>query len=317
MKVLIWQTAFLGDVVLTTPLIKTLKKNFKDILIGFVGRPFIRDLFKDFNIELIPFSKGFIESFKIREKIKSYDIVISPHRSARTALILFFSGIKERIGFDKSEFPFLYTETVKHRWETHEVDRNLELLKPLGIREFVRETELKISEEDYEETLKKFNLEEKGYVVLSPFSNFRLKEWSIENWATLINKMSVPVVITGTREDLQKSKFLETLVKKRFINLTGKTSLRELMALLRGAKIVVANDSSPVHIANAFGVPAITIYTATSPVYGFYPLIGKYVKNPAPCSPCSPNPKRCKKGTEECLNIPTPEIVFSSIEDFL
>jgi len=316
-KVLIWQTAFLGDVVLTTPLIKTLKKNFKDISIGFVGRPFIRDLFKDFDIELIPFSKGFIESFKIREKIKNYDIVISPHRSARTALILFFSGIKERIGFDKSELPFLYTKTVKHRWGIHEVDRNLELLKPLGIREFVRETELKISEKDYKETLKKFNLEEKEYVVFSPFSNFRLKEWSIENWAKLINKMSVPVVITGTREDEQKSKFLESLVKKRFINLTGKTSLRELMALLRGAKIVVANDSSPVHIANAFGVPAITIYTATSPVYGFYPLIGKYVKNPTPCSPCSPNPKRCKRGTEECLNLPAPKIVLSSIEDFL
>ena len=317
MRILIWQTAYLGDVVLATSLIKTLKTNFPRAEIGFVGRPFILELLKDFDIELIPFSKGFRESFEIRKSIRNYDVAISPHRSMRTALILYFSGIKERIGFDKAELSFLYTKRVKHEWGIHEIDRNLRLLEPLGIKKFVRKTELKLGEEEFKSILKKFSLKEGEYIVLSPFSNFRLKEWSLKNWAELINELRIPAVITGTKSDLEKVKVLKSFLKKGVVDLTGKTSLRELMGVIKGAKLVIANDSSPVHIANAFGVPAITVYTATSEIYGFYPIKGRYLKNPAPCSPCSPNPKKCKRGDEICRNLPSPEDVLSVAEEFL
>ncbi len=311
MKILIFQTAYLGDVILTTPLIRTLRENFPDAEIGFVGRPFIKEVLKGYDIELIPFDKNLRESFSIVKKIKKYDIAISPHRSMRTALILFFSGIKRRIGFNKSELPFLYTDLAEHRWELHEVDRNLSLLKPLGVKKFIRQTKL------FADTgvMGKFGLIEKDYVVISPFSNFPLKEWSLENWNELIKKLDTKIVITGTKEDLKKA---EGLIKnKKVINLVGETSLRELMGVIKGAKLVIANDSSPVHIANALGVPAITVYTATSSKYGFYPLIGAYLDNPAPCSPCSPNPKRCKTETKECLRLPAPEDVLSLVKNFL
>ena len=311
MKILIWQTAYLGDVILTTPLIRTIRENFPNSQIGFVGRPFIKELLKGYDIELIPFGKSLKESFSIVKKIKGYDVAVSPHRSMRTALILFFSGIKRRIGFNKSELPFLYTDLVEHRWELHEVDRNLSLLKPLGVKKFVRETKLFADAE----SIKKFGLREKDYVVISPFSNFPLKEWSLENWNELIKRLDARIVITGTKNDIKKA---EGLIKTgKVINLVGKTSLRELMGVIKGARLVVANDSSPVHIANALGVPAITVYTATSSKYGFYPLIGAYLDNPAPCSPCSPNPKKCKTGTKECLRLPAPEDVLSLIKNFL
>ena len=311
MKILIWQTAYLGDVILTTPLIRTIRENFPNSQIGFVGRPFIKELLKGYDIELIPFGKSLKESFSIVKKIKGYDVAVSPHRSMRTALILFFSGIKRRIGFNKSELPFLYTDLVEHRWELHEVDRNLSLLKPLGVKKFVRETKLFADAE----SIKKFGLREKDYVVISPFSNFPLKEWNLENWNELIKRIDTRIVITGTKNDIKKA---EGLIKtEKVINLVGKTSLRELMGVINGARLVVANDSSPVHIANALGVPAITVYTATSSKYGFYPLIGAYLDNPAPCSPCSPNPKKCKTGTKECLRLPAPEDVLSLIKNFL
>ena len=82
------------------------------------------------------------------EKIKDYHVAISPHISARTALILFFSGIPIRIGFDRSELSWLYTHRIKHRWDMHEVDRNLELLKPLGIKDFERLPTLMVDEEE-------------------------------------------------------------------------------------------------------------------------------------------------------------------------
>ncbi len=316
MKFLIWQTAFLGDVVLTTPLIRTLKKNYPEAEIAFVGRPFIRDLFKNWDINIIPFSKGFKESFSILKEIKGYDVAIVPHRSLRTALIMMFSRISIRVGFDRSEFPYAFTHRVKHRWELHEVDRNLELLKPLRIEEVIRETYLPISEDEKKNVLKKFGLREKGYIVLNPFSNFPLKEWYLEGWTELIRDLkSVKVVVTGLKSDIPKAEKLAE--RSDFVNLVGKTSLRELMGVLSGAKLVVSNDSSPVHIANAFGVPAVTIYTATSSRYGFYPLIGKYINNPASCSPCSPNPKRCRIGTHECLRSLRVETVLEVIQNFL
>lgn len=314
MKFLIWQTAFLGDVILTTPVVRTLKKNFPSSEIALVGRPFILELFKGWDIKLIPFSKGLRESFSILKKIKGYDVAIVPHRSLRTALIMLFSGIPERIGFDRSEFRWAYTKIVRHRWELHEVERNLELLKPLGIKEFVKETYLPLPDEERERTLEKFGLRDKDYIVVNPFSNFPLKEWSLENWAELIRRLD-NVVVTGLPSDRKKVEELKKRVN--FIDLVGRTSLRELMGVIAGSKIVISNDSSPVHIANALGVPALTIYTATSSEYGFYPLLGRYINNPAPCSPCSPNPKRCRTGTYECSSLPTSDLVFEVLEDLL
>ncbi len=318
MKFLVWQTAYLGDVVLTTPLIRTFFKNFPNSEVTFVGRPFCLELFRGWEgLKVVPFSKGLVESFGMVSKIKGHDVALVPHRSLRTALIILFSGIPLRVGFDRSEFPFAFNVRVSHRWELHEVERNLKLLEPLGVREFVKEPWLPMTEEEKEEVLRRFGLRGRDYVVVSPFSNFPLKEWGLEGWAKVIEGLGrrIDVVVTGVKEDTEKVRELEGRV--RFVNLVGKTSLRELMGIVGGSRGVVSNDSSPVHIANALGVPAVTVYTSTSPEYGFYPLKGAYVKNPAPCSPCSPNPKRCRTGTLECLKSVPADFVLEVCEKTL
>ncbi len=313
MKILIWQTAYLGDVVLATPLIRSLKEGLSSSHISFVGRSFIKDLLKDFDVELIPFDKGLKESFELIKRLRreKYQIAISPHISLRTALILYASGIPTRIGFNRSEMPWLYTHKVKHRWHTHEVDRNLELLKPIGVKTLQRMPILFVEEEEKEEVTKKFNLP-KEFIVIAPFSNFVLKEWHLNGWKELMEYISLPVIMVGMERDLEKSRQIKSV-----INLVGKTSLRELMAIISLSKVVVACDSSPIHIANALGVPAISIYTATSPHYGFYPLIGDYLKPNLSCSPCSPNPKRCKTGTYACLSAVEVKEVLEKLKLFI
>ncbi|HIC97535.1 MAG TPA: lipopolysaccharide heptosyltransferase family protein [Aquificaceae bacterium] len=316
MRFLVWQTAFLGDVVLTTPLILTLKENFPDSEVVFVGRPFISELFKGWDVGLLPFSKSLRESFSLVKKIKGFDVAIVPHRSLRTALMMLASRIPERIGFDRSELRHAYTRIIPHRWELHEIERNLQLLKPLGIKRFIKETYLPMEGREREEILGRLGLRRGSYIVINPFSNFPLKEWSLGNWAEVIKGLgSESVVVIGLPRDMEKALKLEEKVS--FTNLVGKTNLRELMAVLGGAKLVVSSDSSPVHIANALGVPALTVYTSTSPDYGFYPIKGGFVENPAPCSPCSPNPKKCKTKTKECLSLPSPELVLKSAEELL
>ncbi|MFN3947770.1 MAG: glycosyltransferase family 9 protein [Aquificaceae bacterium] len=313
MKILIWQTAYLGDVVLATPLIRTIKENFPSSYISFVGRSFIKDLLKGFDVELIPFDKGIRESFDMVKRLRrgKYQIAISPHISFRTALILYASGIPTRIGFDRSEMPWLYTHRVKHQWHKHEVDRNLELLRPIGVKVLQRMPILFVEEEEKEKVVKRFNLP-KEFLVIAPFSNFRLKEWYLDGWRELVENLPLPVVVVGAERDIERSKQLQ-----KVINLVGKTSLRELMAIISLSKAVVACDSSPIHIANAFRVPAISIYTATSPHYGFYPLIGDHLKPDLPCSPCSPNPKRCKTGTYACLNSVEAKEVLEKLKWFI
>ena len=78
----------------------------------------------------------------------------------------------------------------------HEVDRNLELLKPLGIKNFERLPALMVEEEEKRKAIEKFNLP-REFVVISPFSNFPLKEWSLENWLELIKRINLPVVVVG------------------------------------------------------------------------------------------------------------------------
>lgn len=316
MKVLIWQTAYIGDVVLTTPLIRTLQRSLKDATVGFVGRPFILELLKGYNINLIPFDKSLASSFSIVERIKDYTVVLSPHISARSALLLFFSGIPTRIGFHRSELPWLYTDVVEHKWKEHEVDRNLELLKPMGIKDknFIRETKLFVDDKQVDAVFRKFNLPE-DYVVVSPFSNFPLKEWYMEGWVEVIRNLSKDVVLVGAKGHEEKAEKISQ--RASVINLVGRTTLTELMAVLSKAKLVLSCDSSPVHIANAFGVPAISIYTSTSPRYGFYPTIGSYLKPDIPCSPCSPNPKGCKVGRSECLMAVKPADVLRQASKFL
>jgi heptosyltransferase-2 len=272
MKVLLWQTAYLGDVVLATSLLRILTKRFQKV--GFVGRPFIKELLKGYDVELIPFNKGFLESFRISKTIRSYDAVLSAHRSMRTAIILYLSRIPLRVGFDKSELAFLYTHTVPHQWGIHEVKRNAQLLKPLGIVPEPEELypKLFVEEGEVKNVMEKFRLPEE-YVVLSPFSNFSLKEWHINSWLELAKAIGKKVVVVGTGKDIERAKVFDAYA----INLVGKTSLRELMAVISRAKLVISCDSSPVHIANALDVPAITIYTSTSPIYGFYPLKGAYL----------------------------------------
>ncbi len=311
MKVLVWNTAYLGDLVLTSSLLLNLRDKYK---VSLVGRPFVRELFKDFKgVEVITYNKSFREIPTLLKRIKNFDVVLSPHRSTRTALILFFSGIKIRVGYDSSELPFLYNHRIKYRRGKgiHEIDRLLEFAKFLGVKNLRRETLLELEEGFYLKTLKKFSLKEKNYLVVSPLSNFPLKMWSLKNWQGLINLLSKSFEVVAVGKD---SINLELRNCKNLIN---RTTLRELMAIVKGSSLVISNDSSPVHIANAFKVPALTLYTSTSPLYGFYPLIGDYLESKVPCSPCSPNPKRCKVKTKVCREFPRVEEVVERVEKLL
>ncbi len=312
MKVLIWQSAYLGDVVLATSLLQNVLDFFEPQDVGFVGRPFIKDVLYGYDINIYTYDKTLKDSFNILKAIKHYDVALSIHMSLRTAILLYLSGIKKRIGFDRSEAEYLYTDLVHYEmYNTHEIYRNIKLLGLLmGKTLTPKKPKMFINDSVIYSVKQKFNLP-KDFVVISPLSNFFLKTWKQDYFLEISKHIDMPVVILS-------DKVLQAFDNiKNVYNLSGKTTLVEFIHIIALSKLVIANDSSSIHIANAFNKKAISIYCATSSLYGFYPLMGAYLEPELNCHPCSINPKSCKTNTYECLGFVKPMDVIKVLDNIL
>ncbi len=327
MKVLTFQTAFLGDLILTSPLLKSLKKSLKGEL-HLVVRKGLEDVYKGFWAvdKVIPFDKKGIFNLANQLKKEKYSLAISPHRSHRTSLILFLSGIKRRIGYDKAGFSFLYTDRVKHEFKEgyHEVERLLKLTEPLK-REFQieieKKLELPLKEEEKLKTREKFKIKNR-YAVLAPGSVWPTKAWLPEYFAEVgrwLIKVGLMPVIIGAKGDYKYCKEVEKELPLS-LNLCGKTTLREFFSIIEGAEVVISNDSAPVHAACALKTPVVEIYGPTIPRFGFFPYgKGKIVElKGLKCRPCSIHGgKKCKEGDFKCMKDLKPERVIKATKELL
>ncbi|MBK8982373.1 MAG: glycosyltransferase family 9 protein [Ignavibacteria bacterium] len=305
-KILIIQTAFLGDVVLTIPMVQEIKSKYPDAVIDFLCIPSTSDLLRNNPgiRELIPYDKrnsGIRGLADIVKKIRNekYDVVISPHRSFRSAAISFLSKADDTVSFDKSSFSFLYKTIIKYDTGIHEIQRNLRLLLPLGIdlHKIVR-PELNISIQEkrkidsifYEHRIR----EDEKFLVIAPGTIWftkRFPEQKFINLCNLLTGLDKRIFLIGSKDDKRISDFIVNNSRFRnFINLTGTLSVMESAELIRRSKLIITNDSAPMHIANSMNTDVCAIFGATVPEFGFYPY-GKNDKifqtENLRCRPCS------------------------------
>ena len=327
MKVLVYQTAFLGDLILTSPLLKSIHKTF-NCEVFIVLRKGFEEVFKGFDfLKPIPVLKPSPFSLSKLLREHSFDIAISPHRSHRASIALFLSRIPKRIGFDRAGFSFLYTDTVPHRFKKglHEVERNLSLLKPLE-KEFTvvydREPELPLKPEEVESVLQKFELK-KPYIVFAPGSVWPTKAWLPEYYGEVIKYYSgkgYETVIVGSKSDLPYCQKAWETSGKVAKNLCGKTGLREFFSVIKGAALVISNDSSPVHVAVSVKTPVVEIYGATVPDFGFFPYgKGEIVElKGLKCRPCGLHGRKsCPEKHFKCMADLKPEMVIEKADKLL
>ncbi|NPA58180.1 MAG: glycosyltransferase family 9 protein, partial [Aquificae bacterium] len=280
MKVVVWQTAFLGDLILTTPLFHSIKNLFPESRLTVVAKPFGREVLKNnpYIDKLVLFDKKIHSTSSVIRILKKEkpDLAISPHRSHRASYSLFLARIPERIGFDSAGFSFLYTKTVPHKFDgRHEIDRNLSLLSVLpqySKEKIYRYPELFLDRKE-NWRFAKFGLWEKSYLTVAPGSKWNTKRWTVEGFAQLLDllveKGELPVLIGGQEDILYGNKILElTKNKARIINLIGRLSLRESFSVIKHAKALISNDSAPVHMAVAFETPVVDIYGPTVREFG-------------------------------------------------
>ncbi len=337
-KIGIFQTSFIGDSVLTTPLIQKTAKLFPDSKIVVITRPQTEDIFRpmhEVSEIILNDKKGWNKIFGVWKTAKAIkasgiDILLVPHRSFRSALIAWLSGVPIRIGFTSSEGWFLYTKTIPFSWMIHDAERNLSLLHGI-VKENFKAEKLNMryapsAEENVARLMKDFDLEGKILVGIHPGSAWETKCWPFDNFVELISRLETElhvqtVIIGGGKKDADLGEKLCQLSQGHAANLCGKTSLADLMALMQHFKLFITNDSGPMHIATAFNVPTLAIFGPTTKELGFFPYGTGHrvleVKD-LECRPCALHGgHKCPKGHFKCMKDITVDMVFNNAQEML
>lgn len=314
-RILVIQTAFLGDVILATPVISELKRLFPDAKLDMLVKKGNESLLLNnpHLQELHVLNKsngkwkaifGLIKEFRRNE----YDLVINLHRFGSSGLITAFSKGKKRFGFRKNPFSFLYTKRFAHNIGdgTHEVERNLSIIAEFGAQKLVK-PELFPSQKDVdriEEYLKD------DYVCIAPASVWFTKQLPAEKWVELINTFdpNTTIYILGSPDDTNLGdSIIRDAQHSGAINLAGKLSLLQSAALMKSAKRSYVNDSGPLHLASSVNANVTAFFCSTVPDFGFGPLSDdseiKQVEG-LDCRPCGIHGyKACPKGHFKCSEI--------------
>jgi heptosyltransferase-2 len=341
-KILVFNPSFLGDSVLTTPLLKALKYYYNEAELFFCVRPEYSELF-----EGLPYIKKIIEYdkrnalkgikgiFQFANILKKYefDLIISAHKSLRTTLVVKFSNATKTIGFKESSLSFLYDQTINRNMSLHEVQRNLMLISPL-IKNFNEnlifkaggkpETFLNKNIYSNVKTYLNKNSDDMKLVGICPASVWKTKMWPAEKYAELINilydKGFKSVIFGAVNEKQIINKVIEN-TKVPVINFINRKSLMELTAGIKSVNAIIANDSGPVHIAVSQDVPVVAIFGPTVKSLGFYPYSSdsKIVEiNDLECRPCGLHGGNvCPKKHFRCMNDIEVQEVFNAFQEVI
>lgn len=341
LRILINQTSYLGDVLLTTPLLAELRHCFPEAELDLLCTRRAMSLVEnnpDLDHVLADDKRGVGRGLKGVWRMarslrgRSYAVAISPHKSLRSALLLFLANIPCRIGFRQSKGWFLYHHRVNRDAKLHDVERNLSLLQPFGLESRRSQRALRIEIEPVarnrvEQVCNSLGLRKRdGQLIfgINPGSVWPTKRWSAEGYANLMvqlkKKYPCEVVLFGGPEDREIADGIQELSGHIGLDLVGRTSLGELPAALERCDLLITNDSAPMHIAVARGIPVVALFCATTPSLGFYPYSSRaaIVQKELPCRPCtSHGGRRCPLGTEDCIRLIGPDDVLGAVEQVL
>jgi heptosyltransferase-2 len=326
MKILIVQTSFLGDTILSTPVIAGVEKTHPGAEIWMMTTPLSSALIRRDPLltGVIPYDKrgkdrGFRGLLDMAKRLESmgFDKVFSLHRSYRTAVLLSLSRIPFRTGFSQAKFSFLYHRTFSRKTSDHDVLRNLTILSEHGDPGSF-ETDLRLFAPDASEltdTAKSLLPEEGKTAVLVPGSAWETKMWHHEGFrktADYLSGKGFHVILLGSPDDTEVNR--KVAEGTSAIDLAGKTSISDALYIMKHASLVVCNDSMSLHMASAFKIPTVVIFCATSPTFGFGPWKNRarIVEKTLDCKPCSRHGgRKCPMGTDACMT----EIPFSDVTD--
>jgi heptosyltransferase-2 len=306
-KILIIQTAFIGDVVLATGIAEKLHQFYPSTQINFLVRKGNESLFDShpFIQQVLVWDKkkgkykNLLKLIAVIQKEK-YDLVINAQRYAATGLITILSNAKQTIGFDKNPFSFLFTKTIKHFFSNttnslHEIDRNHLLIKHLTDAKAAKPKLYPTSIS--KDLIKKYQSQE--YVCIAPASVWFTKQFPSEKWIDFINALPshFNVYLLGAPNDRGLCSAIQSVSQhQNVMNLAGELSFLASAALMQNAVMNYVNDSAPMHLASAVNAPVTAVFCSTLPSFGYGPLSDKSfvveINEHLSCRPCGIHGKK-------------------------
>jgi len=283
-KIAFLKVGSIGDVIMTTPLVRSVKKRFPDSDITYIvgswssgaleGNPYI-DNIMSFDENMV-YKRKLDQIIKLVKRIEKeeFDVIFVLDKSYLFSVLAFVAGIKTRIGFDRYGEGFANTHNVKYGEARHEIDYYLDLGDFYEIDKSNRKPYFFVSQKDEKKAEELTG--NKKYVVIIPggarnpgigFDYFRV--WPKEKYAELAKILSrkYKIVLIGGKGDNEICNFIaDKNIINYIINLCGKTTLKEAGAVIKKASFVICNDSGPMHIASALNDRVISLFGASNPI---------------------------------------------------
>ena len=302
-KILVIQTAFPGDAILTLPLIQELKKQNANSTIDILCIPSTSEIFSASpsvdNVIVLDKRgnhKGFLKFIRFVRKLKQnkYSMVLSPHRSFRSALITLQLSAGESVGFENSSLPFVFKKTIRYDYSVHEVERNLRFLSDdYSGEKWKIIPKIFVSEESQLKVKTFLNANNLArFIAIAPGSVWETKKYPAEYFKEIINhftKSYYKIVLIGGEKDRALCESLAAGYENNVFVSAGTFSFVETVQLLKSSSLLICNDSAPTHLGVSAEIPVLTIYCSTAPKFGFYPYNqgSEYISyDDLICKPC-------------------------------
>ncbi len=316
-KILVIQTAFIGDVVLATALVEKLAEYYPQANIDFLLRKGNEGLLENHLhiTSVLVWDKKiskYTNLLKLLRQIREekYDLVVNLQRFLATGILTSFSKAKIRVCFDKNPLSIFATHVIKHQFGNgnlaiHEVGRNLALVTKWTDNQFVS-PKIFPSNSDFAIV---FSSEK--YLTISPASVWFTKQFPKESWLELMDRVGegLTIFLLGGASDFEICNWLKMKTKHpKTVVMAGKLSFLESAALMKNAVMNYVNDSGPLHFASGVNAPVTAIFCSTVPSFGFGPLSSDSMvietKEKLTCRPCSLHGRnKCPKGHFRCAKI--------------
>ena len=331
-KVLIIQTAFLGDAVLITSLLEKIRLESPNTLVHLLVRKGLEDIFKAYPHKILAQVWTYDKSNKLKawwtlrnELAKEkFDQVFVAQRFFGMGLLSISIGAKKVVGFDKNSLSLFFDEKVPHEFGQgkHETERNTQLLAswlgPHLHKPFLNASHLNNFPVD---------LQPKKYLSISPGSVWETKRFTVHKWIDFIRLLPLDqeIVLMGSAAEKHLSDEIESAFKglsRNIHNACGRFNLQEAIAVYQQSQMSFVNDSGPLHICSALNTPTVAIFCSTIPDFGFGPLAERHkiieVKEKLACRPCGDHGKKsCPEIHFNCANSMDVNEMLKAYQDFL
>lgn len=268
-KILVVRNDRFGEFLLNIPAFRALKETFLYAKISLVVNPYVKEL-----AELIPYideiitwenrKHKFLEiiKFSLILRRKNFNLCIIFNPSKEFNIISFLASIPIRVGYAR-KWDFLLThkiEDTKYLGLKHEVEYNLELVGLVGAKTEDKSLSLNITEDFTIPQIKDVS----NLVAIHPWTSDPIKQWPIENFVELAKRIcenkTIKVVIIGGAQEEKNKQIFNHIEAENIINLTGKTTLKELASLLKKCRLLISGDSGPVHLASCVGTKVVVLF---------------------------------------------------------